>query len=293
MSLSPDVHRLLPAFLAAADCQSFSAAARQLGITPAAVSKNVRQLEQRLGMVLFGRNTHFVVLTEEGAALREQVAPLWHALSQALVNPTAEPAGLVRVSVIPGFGRHALLPTLAEFQLRYPQIRFDLSMDARRVNLIGERIDVAIGHRTLQDRRIVARELCTMRSIMAASPDYLSRHGMPHAPEDLAQHRCLVHRNPGNGRLQQWLNDDELVDEQSASLITTMPDALMDAAIAGMGIVYLADWYLVRAIEEGKLVPVLEDFHTLPQTLWVKYAGGQLVPRVRVFVDYLIEKFAR
>lgn len=292
MSLSPDVHRLLPAFLAAADCESFSAAARQLGITPAAVSKNVRQLEQRLGMVLFGRNTHFVVLTEEGTALREQVAPLWHALSQALVSPSAEPAGLLRVSVIPGFGRHALLPKLAEFQRRYPLIRVDLSMEARRVNLIGERIDIAIGHRTLQDSRVVARELCTMRSVMAASPDYLARNGIPRLPDELSRHRCLVHRNPGNGRLQQWLNDDALVDEQSASLITTMPDALIDAAIAGMGIVYLADWYLTQPILEGKLVPLLEDFHPSKQMLWVKYAGGQLAPRARVFVDYLIEKFA-
>ena len=292
MALSPDVNRLLPAFLAAADCQSFSAAARQLGITPAAVSKSVRQLEQRLGMSLFGRNTHFVVLTEEGAALREQIAPLWYALNQALVSPSAEPAGLVRVSVIPGFGRHVLLPELHAFQQRYPQIRFDLSMDARSVNLIGERIDVAIGQRTSRDSRVVTRELRPMRMIMAASPLYLAEKGTPAAPEDLAQHRCLVHRNPGNGRLQPWLNDDTLIDEHSAWLITSFPDALLDAALSGMGIVYLADWYLARPVQEGRLVPLLDDFHPAPQTLWVKYAGGRLAPRTRVFVDYLLEKFS-
>lgn len=292
MALSPDVHRLLPAFLAAADCQSFSEAARQLGVTPAAVSKSVRQLEQRLGMTLFGRNTHFVVLTDEGAALREQIAPLWYALNQALVSPIAEPAGLLRVSVIPGFGRHALLPQLGEFQLRYPQIRFELSMDARSVNLIGERIDVAIGQRTLHERRVVTRELRPMRMMMAASPAYLSRYGTPRTPEDLAHHRCLVHRNPGNGRLQQWLGDETLIDEHAAWLIATMPDALMDAAIAGMGIVYLVDWYLAQLVEEGKLVPLLAEYYPAPQTLWVKYAGGRLAPRTRVFVDYLLEKFS-
>lgn len=292
MSLPQDVHRLLPAFLAAADCQSFSAAARQLGVTPAAVSKSVRQLEQRLGMSLFGRNTHFVVLTEEGAALREQIAPLWHALNQALINPEAEPAGLLRVSVIPGFGRHALLPELAEFQRRYPKIRFELSMEARSVNLIGERIDVSIGQKNLKENRVVARELRPMGMIMAASPGYLAKHGLPKKPEDLAQHRCLVHRNPGNGRLQQWLNDESLLDEQTAWFIATMPDALLDAALNGMGIVYLADWYLNRPVKEGKLIPLLADFHPAPQTLWVKYPGGRLTPRTRVFVDYLREKFS-
>jgi DNA-binding transcriptional LysR family regulator len=292
MTLSPDVHRLLPAFLAAADCQSFSEAARQLGVTPAAVSKSVRQLEQRLAITLFARNTHFVVLTDEGAALREQVAPLWYALNQALVSPAAEPAGLLRVSVIPGFGRHALLPQLNEFQLRYPQIRFELSMDARSVNLIGERIDVALGQRTLQDKRVVTRELRPMRMVMAASPAYLAQFGTPHAPEDLAHHRCLVHRNPGNGRLQQWLADETLIDEHSAWFITTMPDALMDAAISGMGIVYLADWYLQRPVKEGRLVPLLSEYHPAPQALWVKYSAGKLPPRTRVFVDYLLEKFS-
>lgn len=292
MTLSPDVHRLLPAFLAAADCQSFSEAARQLGITPAAVSKSVRLLEQRLGMTLFGRNTHFVALTDEGAALRDQIAPLWHALNQALVSPTAEPAGLLRISVIPGFGRHALLPELASFQRRYPQIRFELSMEARSVNIIGERIDIAIGQRTLQDQRVVTRELRPMRMMMAASPAYLARYGTPRTPEDLAHHRCLVHRNPGNGRLQQWLGDETLIDEQAAWFITTLPDALMDAAISGMGIVYLADWYLARPVEEGKLTPLLSDYYPAPQTLWVKYAGGTQAPRARVFVDYLLEKFA-
>lgn len=290
MMLSADVHRLIPAFLAAADCQSFSEAARQLGITPAAVSKSIRQLEQRLGIVLFVRNTHFVVLTEEGTALRDEVAPLWHALNQALVNPGAEPSGLLRVSVIPGFGRHCLMPVLAEFQRRYPLIRFELSMEARSVNLIGERIDVAIGHRTVRDNRVVARELYTSQMIMAASPAYLAEFGMPQTLEDLMKHRCLVHRNSGTGRLQQWMDNGALFDEPSCWFITTSPDSLVDAALAGMGIVYLSDWYLTGPIAEGKLLPILQNVPTEPQQLWVKYAGGKVPPKIRVFVEYLYEK---
>ncbi|EPF13942.1 D-malate degradation protein R [Cedecea davisae] len=293
MALPPDVHRLIPAFLAAADCQSFSAAARQLGITPAAVSKNVRQLEQRLGIVLFGRNTHFVVLTEEGMALREQVAPLWQALNQALVNPKSEPAGLLRISVIPGFGRHRLMPLMSEFQRRYPQIRIELSMEARSVNLIGERIDIAIGHRTVRDSRVVARELYESKTIVAATPSYLERYGTPQKPEELLHHRCLVHRNPGTGRLQHWLDDDSLIDEASSWFITTSPDSLVDAALSGMGIICLADWYLDKLVEEGRLKAILKEYTPAPQQLWMKYAGGKLPPRTAVFVEYLNEKFRR
>ncbi|SMG35686.1 LysR family transcriptional regulator [Cedecea sp. NFIX57] len=290
MMLSADVHRLIPAFLAAADCQSFSEAARQLGVTPAAVSKSIRQLEQRLGIVLFVRNTHFVVLTEAGTVLRDEVAPLWQALNQALVNPGAEPSGLLRVSVIPGFGRHCLMPILAEFQRRYPLIRFELSMEARSVNLIGERIDVAIGHRTVRDNRVVARELYTSKMITAASPAYLAQFGTPRTPEELAEHRCLIHRNSGTGRLQQWMNNETLFEEPSAWFISTSPDSLVDAALSGMGIVYLADWYLTKPIAEGKLLPILQNIATEPQRLWVKYAGAKVPLKTRVFVEYLYEK---
>ncbi|MDT3546006.1 LysR family transcriptional regulator [Cronobacter sakazakii] len=291
MTLTSDVHRLLPAFLAAAQSQSFSAAARLLGVTPAAVSKSVRQLEARLGRVLFQRNTHFVVLTEEGAALREQVAPLWHALNQALEKPADEPQGLVRVSVIPGFGRYLLMPELPAFQQRYPQVRLDLAMDPRRVNLIGERIDVAIGQRTVQDSRVVTREIRPMRMMLAASPAYLAQFGTPQQPQDLLHHRCLVHRNPGNGKLQSRLTDELAMEEQHAFLISTFPDVLVDAALAEMGIVSLADWYLAPLIATGRLVPLMEAHWPAPQPLWVKYPHHRLAPRVRAFVDFLVEKF--
>lgn len=289
--LSPDVHRLIPTFLAAADCQNFSAAARQLGITSAAVSKNIRQLEQRLEMVLFARNTHFVMLTEEGMALRDEVAPLWHSLNQVLLNPTTEPTGILRISVIPGFGRHSVMPLLNAFQQRYPRVRIELSMEERSVNLISERIDVAIGTQAPSDSRVVARYLCDMKMLMVASPDYLARYGVPLTPKDLAHHRCLAHRNTGSGRLEPWLNDDAIVDESSAEFITTSPDTLVDAALNGMGIIYLADWYLKQPLKLGKLQIILPSFSPEPRKMWAKYAGGKLAPRTRAFVDYLSEQY--
>eukprot|EP01136_Pigoraptor_vietnamica_P004687 Opistho-1_new@35289 len=145
MSLPFDVHRLLPAFLTAAQAQNFSAAARQLGVTPAAISKNIRVLEEKLALRLFQRNTHNVVLTDEGKALLHQVAPLWQALSTTLETAGSAqqtPSGTVRVSMIPGFGRQMLMPLIPQFLERYPQIDLDLSLDARVVNLVGEGFDV-------------------------------------------------------------------------------------------------------------------------------------------------------
>jgi len=262
-----------------------------MGMTPAAVSKNIKQLEQRLNTILFARNTHAVMLTEEGMSLRDEIAPLWQALSQVLITPESEPTGLLRVSVIPGFGRHSVLPLLGEFQQRYPRVRIELSMEARVVHLISERIDVAVGTSAPRDSRVVARYLCDMNMIMAASPQYLQRHGEPRSLHDLTQHRCLVHRNSGTGRLLPWLDDDAILDESKAAFITSSPDTLVDAAIAGMGIIYLADWYLKEPINSGKLCAILPQYAPKPSQIWVKFAGGKTPPRTRVFVDYLSEKY--
>ena len=227
MSLPFDVRRLLPAFLAATQAQNFSAAARQLGVTPAAVSKNIRALEEKLALRLFQRNTHNVLLTDEGKALLAQVAPLWQALATTLESAGGErqaPAGVVRVTMIPGFGRRMLMPLIPQFLARYPQIDLDLSLDARVVNLVGEGFDVGIGSRVDPDSRLVA------------SP----------------------------------------------------PEMLLDAALAGLGIVNLARWYVEKHFEQGTLRPVLAECWPRPVQLWLYYASADLQPRVRVWVDFLL-----
>ena len=293
MSLPTDVYRLIPAFLASADAQSFSAAARQLGISAAAVSKNVRVLETRLNMRLFARNTHFVVLTEEGRQFRQRIAPVWQALNQALDNrsPYEEPSGLVRVSVIPGFGRHRLMPLIPVFQQRFPQVRIDLEMEPRLVNLIAENIDVAIGQRTATDSRLIGRELGSASSNMAASPNYLVRFGIPQTLGDLASHRRLLHRNPGNGKLLCWWDDETSVSEEQAAFISTSPDTLVDAALCDMGIVCLADWYLEEHFCNERLIPILKPFWPRARSMHIWYPSADLPPRVRAWVDFVLAQF--
>ncbi|MEB6337581.1 LysR family transcriptional regulator [Serratia rhizosphaerae] len=297
MSLPFDVHRLLPAFLSAAQSQNFSAAARQLGVTPAAVSKNIRALESKLALRLFQRNTHSVTLTAEGQALLAQVAPLWQALAGTLESAGAErqPAGTVRASILPGFGRRMLMPRVPEFLQRYPQIELDLSLDARIVNLVGEGFDVAIGNRIGEDSRLVARPLYAMQSGLVAAPGYLAQYGTPRTPADLARHHCLLHRNPANGRRIKWplrLPDGASMPELRGPLVASRPEMLLDAALAGLGIAYIADWHSAPYLAEGALQPVLADYWPSPTPLWLYYASSNLPPRVRVWVDFLLEQFS-
>ncbi|MDT3252310.1 LysR family transcriptional regulator [Serratia sp. root2] len=297
MSLPFDVHRLLPAFLSAAQAQNFSAAARQLGVTPAAVSKNIRVLEEKLALRLFQRNTHNVVLTDEGKALLAQVAPLWQALSATLENAGGaqqDPSGTVRVSMIPGFGRQMLMPLIPQFLERYPQIDLDLSLDARVVNLVGEGFDVGIGSRVDPDSRLVARPLYQMQMVLAASPGYLAQCGTPQDPDDLLRHNCLLHRNPANGRSVKWplrQHGETKTLELHGRLVASRPEMLLDAALAGLGIVCLARWYTEPHFAQGTLQPVLPECWPQPTQLWLYYASADLPPRVRAWVDFLLTHF--
>lgn len=297
MSLPFDVHRLLPAFLAAAQAQNFSAAARQLGVTPAAISKNIRVLEEKLALRLFQRNTHNVVLTDEGKALLQQVAPLWQALSATLETAGSAqqaPSGTVRVSMIPGFGRQILMPLIPQFLERYPQIDLDLSLDAHVVNLVGEGFDVGIGSRVDPDSRLVARPLYPMQMVLAASPGYLAQHGTPQDPDDLLQHNCLLHRNPATGRSVKWplhRHGEAKTLELHGRLVASRPEMLLDAALAGLGIVCLARWYAEHHFAQGTLLPVLAECWPQPTQLWLYYASADLPPRVRVWVEFLLEHF--
>lgn len=297
MSLPLDVHRLLPSFISAAQNHNFSAAARQLGVTPAAISKNVRTLENKLSLRLFQRNTHSVTLTDEGKALLAKVEPLWLALSTTLNNAIsrdAEPSGSVRISVIPGFAQRLLMPLLPEFLARFPQINIDISLESRVVNLVAEGFDVGIGNRVDPDSRLIARQIRPMRMMLAASADYLNRREAPNMPAQLLQHDCLLHRNQTNNQIMKWPLESVPVfnsRELQGRLIASRPDMLIEAALAGLGIVCLADWYVEPYLAQGKLQPVLESYWSSSMPLWIYYSSIELPQRVRVWVDFVLEKF--
>jgi DNA-binding transcriptional LysR family regulator len=289
----------LDAFIAAADEGSFSAAARRLGLTPAAVSKSVNRLELRLGVRLFQRSTRSLALTTDGERLYAQVRLPWNEIGDALTDLSqgaGKPAGTLKVSLAHTVGRLYIVPLLAEFTRRYPDVVPDLHFDNRQVDLIAEGFDVAIGGGIELTDALVARELARVHIVLVASPSYLKAHAAPSQPQDLTRHRGLLRRSLATGRLGVWTlrngEGQEVVASVRPVAVMDDPEAIGRAAADGMGIAMLPLPHALPLLDSGELVRILPDWHAETRPLSIYYSSRKLVPaKVRVFVDYLIAEF--
>ena len=289
----------LDAFIASADEGSFSAAARRLGLTPAAVSKSVNRLELRLGVRLFQRSTRSLALTTDGERLYGQVRLPWSEIGDALTDLSqgaGKPAGTLKVSLAYAVGRQYFLPLLPEFARRYPDVVPDLHFDNRQVDLIAEGYDVGIGGGIELTDALIARELARVDIVLAASPVYLKVHTAPEQPQDLARHRGLLRRSLSTGRLVPWTlkntSGDEVVASVRPVLVLDDPEAIAHAAACGMGIGMLPMPHALPLLDSGALVRVLPDWFAETRPLSIYYSSRKLVPaKVRVFVDHMVEQF--
>ena len=287
----------LDAFVAAADEASFSAAARRLGLTPAAVSKSVARLEADLGVRLFQRSTRSLSLTEEGERLYRQLRMPWTEIGAALADlrqGAGKPAGTLKVSLAPTVGRTYFVPLFEEFMARYPDIVPDLYFDNRQVDLIGQGFDVAIGGGLELTEGLVARELAQVHTVLVAAPGYLERHPAPEAPADLTRHRGLLRRSIATGRLMPWVLKDragsEVVANVRAMAVLDDPEALARAAACGLGIALLPLPHALPLLDAGELVRVLPDWHADTRPMCIYYSSRRQLPaKVRVFVEHIVE----
>ena len=292
--------RSLESFLKTVEAGSFSAAASRLGLTPAAVSKHVAKLERGLGARLFQRTTRSLTLTEAGERLYAEAAGPARTLVQALATLTerdTQPAGTLRVSLGPGFGRQYVLPLMPAFLARYPNIRLDWSFENRHVDLVKEGFDAAIGAGVEADANVVARRLLPIKLLTVASPAYLAAYGTPTTLADLAGHDCIRLRSATTGRLRDWafnVNGETMTVPVDGRLVLTDLDAICDAALAGMGLARLGAHHVLPHLEDRRLVQVLTDFPSPTGTMYVYYAHYRLTPpKVRALVDFLTEAFTR
>jgi DNA-binding transcriptional LysR family regulator len=294
-----ELRSYLDAFMASADEGSFSAAARHLGLTPAAVSKSVAQLEARLGVRLFQRSTRKLALTTDGERLYRQVRLPWREISDALTDlrqGAGKPAGTLKVALAHTVGREYLVPLLGEFVRRYPDVVPDLHFDNRQVDLVAEGFDVAIGGGIELTDALIARELSRPRIVLVASPAYLKTHRAPKHPQDLVRHRGLLRRSLATGRLVPWAlknsEGQELIASVRPVMVLDDPEAMARAAATGMGIAMLPLPHALPLLESGALVRVLRDWFAETRPLCIYYTSRKLVPaKVRVFVDYLLQEF--
>jgi len=297
--MQTDLAPHLDCFVAAADEASFSAAARRLGLSPAAVSKSVARLEAGVGVRLFQRSTRSLSLTAEGERLYRQIRLPWTEIADALADlrqDAGKPAGTLKIAMAPAVGRMYFVPLLEGFLERYPDVVPDLHFDNRQVDLIGEGFDVAIGGGVELTDALVARELAQASSVLVAAPGYLRRFSAPEEPEQLSRHRGLLRRALGSGRLMPWtLKNDagrEVVANVRPVAVLDDPEAIARAAAVGLGIAMLPMPHALPLLETGELLRVLPGWHGLNRPLAIYYSSRKLLPaKVRVFVEYVVEAF--
>lgn len=287
------------AFVLAMDGGSFAAAARSLGLTPSAVSKLISRLEARLGVRLVNRTTRSLALTAEGEvylATGRRILESIAALEAEVGASAGRPRGLVRINTGLAFGLHQLVPAVPEFRAAYPEVELEIAMTDRIVDLAAERSDIAI--RTalrLADSSLMSRRIADMERIVCASPAYLARHGAPRSPADLAHHDCIVFA--GGTALDRWPfrrpSGEVFQVHVKGTVAVDNAEAMVQLAIAGVGIVRLGDLVVADPIRRGQLVPLLVDAHVAEAVpMWAVFAPGtQRTPRIRVLIDFLIERF--
>ncbi len=288
----------IEAFLRSVESGSFAAAAKALRQTPSAVSRSVARLETRLGVRLLTRTTRSLSLTPEGERFRSQAQKLLmdlDELERSFTTDKSEPRGRLRVSASTPFGIHRLLPVLPEFLQRYPKITLDLSLTDALVDLVSERTDIAIRHGALRDSSLRARKLGSSRWLVVAAPDYLQRHGTPRTPADLDQHNCLNFNYRRS--IEGWSFRAGNRSKQfhvAGNFLANSGESLRLMCVGGAGVARLADFLVGADVRAGRLVPLLqpyikedsEDIHAL-------YIGhARLATRVRVFMDFLVERVA-
>jgi len=283
-------------FVEAVKRGGFSAAGRELNLSPSAVSKLVSRLENRLGVRLFNRTTRTLSLTEGGQAFFQRCINILDDVEDAEESLTGfgqVPKGILRINSTPGFVKHQLLPIMTEFQNLYPQLIVQFQLTGQSVDLIGEGVDVAIRLGILKDTSLVARKLGESKRVICASPEYIATHGIPLKPVELLKHNCL--RLSTNDVFNRWEFNNESEEqaiEVNGHFVTDNVEALYDYALYGGGIVRLSGFMVGEDIKAGRLVAILQDYSIKNQQIHAVFPHRKYLPaKVRVLLDFLLDKF--
>jgi DNA-binding transcriptional LysR family regulator len=276
---------------------SFAAVARDRNLDPSSVSRAIASLEEELGIRLFQRTTRQLSPTEAGTVYFERIESLVEEMQQAIdvaVDIVEQPKGILRVTASTSFGQKCLVPMLPNFQTRYPDLTVELLLTDTIVDLVAERVDLAVRLGLLADSTLIAQRLMQTHYSVCASPQYLQRCGQPQNPSDLENHNCLLF--PLAGFRSRWIfkNSNGHTSEVAICGRTIISNAiaLQHCAIAGMGLALLPNWLINDVLQTGALINVFPthavtatDFNT---AAWLVYPSRAYIPlKVRVFIDFL------
>jgi DNA-binding transcriptional LysR family regulator len=298
MAKLPDFEALA-IFAKVVEMRSFAAAATELALSKATVSKAVSRLEERLGARLFNRTSRRLALTDAGQKLSERATRLLldgeAAENEALAQSVA-PRGLVRFAVPMTFGVKTVAPLLPEFLAQYPEVAIDLHLSDAMVDLIGEGFDAGLRIASLPDSSLIARRLCAMPRYTVASTGYLKRHGRPTHPMHLAQHQCLGYSLLSTPNVWHYSNakGEQVSVRPAGPLRVNNGEALIPALLAGLGIADLPEFIVGDALVAGDVEIILKDWkQTEGSVHLVTPPGGPRPARVEVLAEFLAKKLAK
>ncbi|MFC3337834.1 LysR substrate-binding domain-containing protein [Paracandidimonas soli] len=286
-------------FVLLARHKNLSAVARELDLTPPAATRRLQLMEERLGVRLANRTTRSISLTSEGELFLAHAARILADIKEmedSVSNQRHQPRGLLRINASLGFGRRRISSLASAFAQKYPDIELDLQVSDKPVDLIANHIDLAIRFGALPDRRLVARRLLSNRRFLCASPKYLKRHGEPATVAELANHRCIIHNqnDEAHGIWRFTRNHHTEVFKVRGAMTSNDGDIALGWALDGHGIMIRSEWDLNRYVETRRLKILLPEFMLEPADLFLYYPSRQNLPaRVRVFIDFVAERFAQ
>ncbi len=281
-------------FLAVARQQSFAGAARELGLSSSAVSKQILNLESELKTKLLNRTTRKVSLTEEGSVFFERASRALEDLQEAreqLNELKTTPRGLLRVSMPTTLGTQYLKGPIAEFALQYPEVTLDVQFEDRLIDIAEEGFDLVLRIAALPDSSMVARKLARAPFYLCCSPDYLKQHSKPRTAADLAQHNVLAYtRNKGAHEWRYRAPDGKQdVVALKSSFKCDFAEMMIEAACRGIGIIITPAFFVQSALAQGRLVRILKDHSTVPErNLYAVFPPNRFIStRLRLFVDHI------
>ena len=279
-------------FVYVAEYESFTRAAKELGISTAQVSRQISALEKRLNIKLLYRTTRKVTLTEEGRVFYQHCRSVLDGLDaaeQAVSNLQSKPQGRIKLTAPVTYGEQQLLPLVNDFMVQYSDIEVTAFLSNQKIDLVDGGYDLAIRIGKLSDSTMMAKKLSRRTNFVCAAPAYLEKYGTPRALSELSQHNCLL----GTRDYWHFIENDKDADKEknlrvSGTVQYNSGHSLVDAALKGLGIVQLPDYYVQQYLASGELVSVLDNYREPEESIWAVYPHNRhLSPKIRLLVDYL------
>ena len=284
-------------FVYVAEYESFTRAAKELGVSTAQVSRQISALEKRLNIKLLYRTTRKVSLTEEGRVFYQHCRGVLDGLDaaeQAVSNLQSKPQGRIKLTAPVTYGEQQLLPLVNDFMVQYRNIEVTAFLSNQKIDLIDGGYDLAIRIGKLSDSTMMAKKLSRRTNFVCAAPAYLEKYGVPESLRELNQHNCLL----GTRDYWHFIEDGKNTDKEknlriSGSVQYNSGHSLVDAALKGLGIVQLPDYYVQKYLASGALVSVLDNYREPEESIWAVYPHNRhLSPKIRLLVDYLADHLA-